>query len=63
MMADITMCQDNKCENKTRCYRFTAIPEKTWQPYYMMSLRTYKGCTEFWDNKEIHSDGQDSSTL
>lgn len=62
-MADITMCQDNKCENKTRCYRFTAVPNQHWQPYYMMSPRTYKGCTEFWDNKEVDTDGQNSSTL
>lgn len=32
-MADITMCQNHKCEKKEECYRYKAIPNPHYQSY------------------------------
>lgn len=32
-MADISMCDNNKCPLKETCYRFKAIPNPYWQAY------------------------------
>ena len=33
-MADITMCQNKKCNRRLDCYRFIAIPDKYYQSYF-----------------------------
>ena len=48
-MPDISMCMNEKCEKKDKCYRYTATPDEYWQPYCLFDE---KDCTHFWDNKE-----------
>lgn len=51
-MADITMCEDEKCSKARYCYRFTA-PENLWrQAYFIESPRQGDECGEFVPNKE-----------
>jgi len=33
-MPDITMCQDNKCDKRKKCYRYTAEPSE-YQSYFI----------------------------
>lgn len=32
-MADITMCNHDKCEKKNECYRYSAVPNEYRQTY------------------------------
>lgn len=32
-MPDISMCQNDSCPLKEKCYRFMAIPDDVWQSY------------------------------
>lgn len=32
-MADITMCANQECPSKDKCYRFTAHPNQYWQSW------------------------------
>ena len=34
-MADMTMCNGGNCPNRFNCYRFTAVPNKPWQAYFV----------------------------
>lgn len=43
-MADITMCQDNKCPKRERCYRANARIDPFAQSYFMVSPRHGKKC-------------------
>jgi len=38
-MPDITMCQNNLCALRDRCYRFTAKPDGYYQLYSMFQPR------------------------
>lgn len=55
-MVDITMCKNEKCPLKGRCYRYTAVPCPHWQSYFMSPekfVRIVDGvalCDYFWDN-------------
>lgn len=51
-MADITMCRDETCKKRERCYRFTARINELYQSYYGMSPRDGKRCNYFWDNQD-----------
>lgn len=47
-MADISMCVNDRCEKKDRCYRYKAIPS------YSQSYSDFKECKKpdyksFWD--------------
>ncbi len=47
-MADITMCNDNKCPRAGQCYRFTAN-QSDYQYYFVVSpLQKDNSCNEFW---------------
>lgn len=51
-MADITMCQDEKCPMKGTCYRQTAPVSSHWQSYFMGSPREEDTCPFYWPDKE-----------
>lgn len=47
-MPDISMCKNQTCELRSKCYRYRAIPGE-WQSY-MLGLNPENGiCTHFWD--------------
>jgi hypothetical protein len=39
-MADITMCDDNRCPLRSNCYRFQAVPNMLRQSYFSNTPRT-----------------------
>ena len=51
-MADITMCEDVKCPQRDKCYRFTAPVTELRQSYFLTSPRVAESddCNQFWDN-------------
>lgn len=51
-MADITMCRDETCKKRERCYRFTAKACEYRQSVFVNSPREGKVCTYFWDNED-----------
>ena len=51
-MADITMCRDETCRRKERCYRFTARATPEYQAYFVDSPRKEKVCEYFSDNQD-----------
>lgn len=50
-MPDISMCANNKCELKNKCYRFLATPHPYWQAY--ADFPGGADCGYFWKIKEI----------
>lgn len=32
-MPDISMCQNESCASRKRCYRYMAIPHENWQTF------------------------------
>jgi hypothetical protein len=51
-MADITMCRDETCKKRERCYRFTARVTPEYQSYFVDSPRQGKECKYFSDNQD-----------
>lgn len=51
-MADITMCRDESCKKRERCYRFTAKACEHWQSFFVDSPREGKECKYFSDNQD-----------
>jgi hypothetical protein len=51
-MADITMCRDETCKKRERCYRFTARVTPEYQSYFVNSPRDGKECKYFWLNDD-----------
>ena len=51
-MSDITMCQNNTCKKRERCYRFTAKASEYQQSYFVNSPREGKVCKYFNDNQD-----------
>ncbi len=54
-MPDITMCKDNDCPIREKCYRYTAPPSKYRQSYFMESPREDGKCDyqmEVWKKKD-----------
>ena len=50
-MPDITMCKDSECEQKDKCYRYTAKPSY-YQSLFMDKVKTDKNvCEYFMSNK------------
>jgi hypothetical protein len=50
-MPDITMCEDNECEQKDKCWRFTAKPNYH-QYFFTDKVKTDKNvCEYFMSNK------------
>jgi hypothetical protein len=52
IMADITMCRDETCKKRERCYRFTARATPEYQSYFVDSPRQGKVCKYFSDNED-----------
>ena len=44
-MADITMCKDEECGRKDRCYRYTAKPNEYRQSYCESRSAWNSSCT------------------
>lgn len=51
-MADITMCSDETCKKRERCYRFTAKANEYMQSMFVYTPRKGKDCEYFWDNED-----------
>lgn len=48
-MADISMCADNDCPSRERCYRFIATPNPYMQAYGQFGRKEgAKQCDHFW---------------
>ena len=54
-MADISMCRNESCKLKKKCYRYTAIPSEFRQSYGLFALDENGKCNYFWDNKEYNN--------
>lgn len=50
-MPDITMCDDEGCPMKDRCYRYLAKPSK-WQSYFADSPREDDKCELVWEVRD-----------
>jgi hypothetical protein len=46
-MPDITLCNDDKCHLKNKCYRFMAIPSNHRQSYFSQTPRIDYECDYF----------------
>lgn len=52
-MPDISMCQNEDCLLRMKCYRFTATPSEYWQSYVTFTYDNMTGhCRGFWNNKQ-----------
>ena len=47
-MPDITMCKNEECKLKEKCFRFTAIPS-TFQSYFYVNPNE-NSCEYFYNN-------------
>jgi hypothetical protein len=53
-MPDITMCDNEKCELKQKCFRFMAKPNETHQSYYADDIRNEDGtCFSFYPINQL----------
>jgi len=51
-MADITKCDNESCELKNECYRFTAVESEYRQSYFAETPQPINGeCSHFWNNE------------
>lgn len=50
-MSDITMCEGIDCPIRSRCYRYTAIPDY-YQFYYIQTPFEYDYCEKFISEKD-----------
>ena len=50
-MVDISMCRNEKCPLKDKCYRFLAKPDPRWQSYLSPPIDGEK-CEHFINIKE-----------
>lgn len=46
-MPDISMCLNENCKLKHKCYRYCAIPSEHWQAYFTGNFIDGK-CEYFW---------------
>lgn len=51
-MADITMCGNHACPQRTDCYRAMAVADPYRQQWFMHSPRDGEVCTYFWPMKD-----------
>ncbi len=49
-MTDISKCSGKGCEQKEKCYRFTAIDDGLWQSYFTEPPIKDGECEYFWAN-------------
>lgn len=50
-MPDISKCNGNKCNIKTKCYRFTS-KSNDWQSWLVPTYSSDGKCEFFWDNSD-----------
>jgi len=55
-MPDISMCQNEECPLKKKCYRFTATPSPLLQTYAYFKPDEDGKCEYFWNNKEYKNE-------
>lgn len=48
-MPDITMCNDEECPQKERCYRFIAEANPYRQSFFVESPKKMDGCDYLWE--------------
>lgn len=53
-MPDIAMCQNESCNLKTKCYRYTAKPCR-YQCYGLFVPVNNEKCEYFWDNSKYET--------
>ncbi len=46
-MPDISMCSNEECPSKDKCYRYVAIPDEYWQSYGAFSFDVSGKCSYF----------------
>lgn len=58
-MPDISMCMNNTCPLRDKCYRYRAVPDKYWQTFAGFSPKTIDigagtitKCDHFWNIEE-----------
>jgi hypothetical protein len=56
-MPDISMCQNEGCPLKKKCYRYTATPSVGLQTYGWFKPDEEGKCDYYWDNKD-YKDGR-----
>lgn len=54
-MPDISMCRNEECPLKEKCYRYTAEPSPFRQAYAEFKVNEEGGCDYYWDNTEYES--------
>ena len=52
-MADITMCNPNKCTLKETCYRYKATANKYRQSYFTEEPFKDGECSEYWKQDKL----------
>lgn len=55
-MPDISMCRNEECPLKLKCYRYTAIPSEFMQSYTSFKpiiVDKSVKCSAFWSNKNM----------
>lgn len=50
-MPDISMCKNDNCPLKEKCYRYTAEPSPYRQSYGLFPQPKDGKCEYFWDNE------------
>lgn len=55
-MPDISMCQNEACPLKEKCYRYTATPNKKLQAYGWFKPNEEGKCDHYWDNKKYKNE-------
>jgi hypothetical protein len=49
-MPDISMCRNESCKSKYKCFRYTAIPG-FWQAYSSFGTDKCESCDRYMDNE------------
>jgi hypothetical protein len=52
-MPGISMCHNDTCKSRMKCFRYTAIPND-WQSYTPFGTDECKTCDFFYDNRGTH---------
>lgn len=62
IMPDISMCKDNSCPSRKRCYRWMAVPAPIQSYMDFKCPPNEDKCDDFWDMwpEEEQDDGEDS---
>ena len=58
-MPDISLCRNEECSLKKKCYRYTATPNKKLQAYGYFKPDQEGKCDYYWDNKDYKDESED----